>query len=505
MIMFKKYLTKLFTSSRGSVGEEAVDLPPLDAPKPPSGGTQVVLPFLGTSKGSTIPDSLTNTTNLVLSDHIRNEASLAQTVQKIARTSPDVSAAIDTKIRTTLTNKFKAVAYTPAGRIDEAGTELIHQFLTRLNYGSYDYSRYTNTTDLRSVGASCLLDNLRYGRMGVELVLGKTKLPAFLKPIPIRLVKYVDDTPGYYPVYSSSQGDVPLNYPTIFISNSSLDSEFSYPDSPLQAVVQMCLWDADFIDTLRRAAVKNLLQRLVVTINTDAYLKTLPMEVQTDNDKLESHMNATVSALESQLAGLSPEDALVLFDSLEADTISDANRSEDRTIDVLNGLMSGKIASGSKVLPSVIGRGSSSSAASTEALLFIKAISSLQTELNVMFSRAFTFAARLMGLDVYVKFEYEEVNLRPELELTSFRAIHQSTVLSQLSLGMVSDLEACVDLTGHLPPDGYVNKSGTMFSVSSANTGSGNDYSNTSVSSSGKPDSTQSQKDSEADQTGVKS
>jgi hypothetical protein len=111
-----------------------------------------------------------------------------------------------------------------------------------------------------------------------------------------------------------------------------------------------------------------------------------------------------------------------------------------------------------------------------------------------------------MGLDVYVKFEMEEVNLRPELELASFRAMKQSLVLTQLSLGFISDMEASIELTGHLPPDGFQPLSGTRFSVASANTGSGNDYSNTSVDTkSGKTDSTQSQKTSEADNKGVKS
>ena len=34
-----------------------------------------------------------------------------------------------------------------------------------------------------------------------------------------------------------------------------------------------------------------------------------------------------------------------------------------------------------------------------------------------------------------------------------------------LSLGLLADDEACLELTGHLPPDGYQPLSGTMFKV----------------------------------------
>lgn len=78
-------------------------------------------------------------------------------------------------------------------------------------------------------------------------------------------------------------------------------------------------------------------------------------------------------------------------------------------------------------------------------------------------SRAFTLGVRLLGYDVYVQFEFEPIDLRPSTELEAFRAQKQSRILDLLSLGLVSDEEASIDLTGRLPPKGYENKSGTMF------------------------------------------
>ncbi len=476
---------------------EATSLPEPKEPKAPSGkATKVIPPFLGSAKGSTISDSASNTTNLVISDYVRNEASIAATIKKLVVTSPDLSNAVESKVKAALSKKYTVMAFDEAGRIDEAATEVVQSFVHRLNYGSYDYSKFTKTTDLRSLASSVLYDSVRYGGMGLELVLGDSRLPAFLKPIPARLIKWADDTPNAYPIYAGTE-EVPLNYSTIFYSSTMQDQETAYSDSPLQSAIQACLWDADFMDSLRRAAVKNLLQRLKVTIDSDRYMKTLPLEVQTDKDKLKEHMDATVDSLEAQLADLDPEDSLVIFDILEADTIADANRSEDKTIEVLQSLINGKITAGAKIPPAIIGRGDSSNAASTESMLFLKSVASAQLELNILISRSLTLAVRLFGFKANVVFEFEEVNLRPDLELESFRTVKQARILELLSTGLYSDLRASIELTGSLPPEGYKDLSGTGFKHNPADT-TNNDYSNTSVSNTGKTDSTQSQKDSEA-------
>jgi hypothetical protein len=126
----------------------------------------------------------------------------------------------------------------------------------------------------------------------------------------------------------------------------------------------------------------------------------------------------------------------------------------------------------------------------------------MQLELDNFLSRIITLAVRLLGNDCSVKFIFEDVNLRPEIELESFRTIKQARLLKELSLGLRTDTEVSVLLTGTVPPAGYKELSGTMFDVGSIET-SGNNYSNTSVSADGKSDSTQSTKDSQADEKGV--
>lgn len=479
----------------------------LNVIKPPSKlpAKPVAVPvYLGTSRGAKISNVSTNITSIDRTAFARNSANMNEVVANLVRTSPDLSNAVATKISTAISKKYTVVAYDEFGRVDVAGTETAQAFTQRLDTQAPDYSVFTKTTDLRSLCASLVLDSVRYGGMTSELILGAGKIPAFIRPVNTAKIEWADNLVNTYPIYKGKDGDVPLNYPTIFYSATQQDMSTPYCESPLSTAIQPSMWDQELNDHLRRAAHKNLLQRLVVTINSEEWAKTLPLEAQNDKKKRDELAAATVDQIEEQLNGLSPEDSLVIFSTLEVGTTADKNRSEDKSIEVLNKLISGQLASGSKILPSVIGRGESAGTASTEALLFLKAAGFMQLELDIMLSRIFTLALRLLGHEVSVKFKFESVNLRPEIELVSFRAIEQSILLKELSLGMRTDEEVSIMLTGTIPPKGYVNLSGTMFDVPMADA-TGNNYSNTSVDTLGGSDSTQSTKETQAEEKGVKS
>lgn len=421
-------------------------------------------------------------------------------VANLIKVSPDLSQAIATKISSAISKEFTILAYDENGRISPEGTTVAQAFVLRLNSSSVDPTRFSRPRDLRTTSSSLLLDLLRYGSMGAELVLGKGKAPGFIKPFSTEVLKWQDTGQGRdILLYPTKDGDIPLDFPTIFYATTTQDLTTPYADSPLQTAIQPAIWDQEFQDHLRRAAVKNLLQRLKITIDSEKWMKTLPLDVQQDQKKLETHITDTVNKLEAQLESLKPEDALVIFDTLQADTLQDANRSEDRSIKVLESLISGQLASGAKILPSIIGRGASSAAASSEAMLFMKAVSATQNELNIFYSRILTLAVRLFGVkEASVKFTYADVNLRPELEVESFKVVKQARILDQLSLGIIDDIEASIILSGQLPPEGYQNIAGTYFKVGPVDT-KNNDYSNTSVSADGKSNSTQTDKNNKTD------
>lgn len=474
--------------------------------KPPSklSNKQVVVPrYIGKARGAKIPNKATDTTSLDRVAFSRGAGSINAVIANLVRVSPDLSQAVATKIASGISKSYTVIAYDEMGRVDEKGTQLAQALVMKMDCQAPDYSRFQRSTDLRSTSASLLLDALRYGGMGAELVLGQGRQPSHIRPFSTNLISWAADVESTYPIYAAEDGPLELNFPTIFYSATAQDNESAYAESPMQSAIQACLWDIEFTDALRKAATKNLLTRLAVTIDSEKWLATLPLEITSDSEKMKQAALDTVAQVEDQLNGLNPEDCLVLFDSLSADTLADSNRSEDRSIEVLKDLINGQISSGSRTLPSILGRGQSSSAASSESQLFLKSVSAMQAELDSLYSRIFTLAVRLFGLPVNVKFQYADVNLKPEIELESFKTVKQSRIFDQLSIGMVTDIEASIMCTGTLPPVGYKNVSGTYFKVGAIDS-SQNDYSNTSATTDGKPDSDQTTKNNKSDSpTGV--
>jgi hypothetical protein len=87
----------------------------------------------------------------------------------------------------------------------------------------------------------------------------------------------------------------------------------------------------------------------------------------------------------------------------------------------------------------------------------------VRQKLNEIYSKAFTLAVRLFGLDVLVDFKYDDIELRPKTELEAFRTMRQSRVLELLSLGFLTDDEAGLELTHRITPEGFKPLSGTGF------------------------------------------
>jgi hypothetical protein len=123
------------------------------------------------------------------------------------------------------------------------------------------------------------------------------------------------------------------------------------------------------------------------------------------------------------------------------------------------------LSAGSKTNGTILGFASgSSNIASSEIMLFMKSCAgAVKAPIEEFWSRAFTLSARLFGLDVVVEFRYAPIDLRPENELLAFKQTEQMMTLEKLSLGLISDDEACLILNGQLAPTGMKPLSGTMF------------------------------------------
>lgn len=410
----------------------------------------------------TAADRRTANTDLL---SMRSGTTTKSTIRDLSLVSPDMSASVWAYQRMVVTKNFTGVAYNLDGTPNPEATSALHQVITRMNYLT-DYAEgFTNVSGLHAVGEMLALELRRYGSCSAELVLDKARLPSRIQPISTTQLEFYEDTKGnLYPVQKAASGDINLDIPTFFYESIDQDLLSAYSDSPMEAALQATLADAEFTNDVRRVIKRALHPRLDAEVLWEDFRKSIPPEIAGDAAKIREYQNAYIAAIEETVNGLEPDDALVHFSTVEFSYLNNGNVSLNNEYETLQKMSNAKMATGTKAPPAVLGHGSGSqNVASSESMLFVKYCGGIQLKLNSLLSRAFTLGVRLLGYDVYVQFEFEAIDLRPSTELEAFRAQKQSRILDLLSLGLVSDEEASIDLTGRLPPKGYENKSGTMF------------------------------------------
>lgn len=411
--------------------------------------------------------------------------STKNTVENLARVTPELSAAVDSYLRVGLTN-YHICAYNVDGTINPEATALAMQLATNFDVVG-DYADGFNQVDSIQTLGEKLARELRYrGACAAELVLSKARTPKRIVAVGTKGLKWrpSKDARGVVP-YQDMQGEeIDLNLPTFFYVSLDQSLYSAYSESPLESAVQPVLFALNFINDVRRVVNRAIHPRLVVELDTEEVKNLMPLDVRNNSESMIDFIDSLLAAVKGEIDGLAPEDAMVQLDLIQAHILDRGNTSLDSEYKTITSILDAKMASGAKTLPAVIGKGDNQSTASVQAMLFIKAVTTAQqAKLAELFSRAFTLALRLLGQDVYAKFVYEEINLRPSLELEGFLAQRQSRVLDLLSLGMISDEEASLQLTNRLPGPAYKPLSGTGFrsTAGTAVDPQQNNYSGTSV------------------------
>lgn len=428
-------------------------------------------PASGQDKGNLVLNRLESFFNKSLKD-VRSAANTKSATRLLARVHGDTAAAVAAQVRLAHT-PLKIVAYDAKHQLSDVGTALVRSIVARFD-NLYDYNYgYDDRMTLDGVTETCLREVVMSGACALEMVLDDARLPYRLLPVScndsqlkwrVGKTKIGKDLNKIIPVQTLRGTEVELDVPTFFYASLDQDPEHAYSSSPLEPAVNTAPFHAEVFEDVRRVVRQTGHSRLHVKLLTEQLRAAAPADVKTDPEKLANWMDSVRTEVESQLESLSPETALVYFDTIQADVLaSKIGHTADYTplIETLDGLLSTSL----RTPPSVIGKrmGGSQNVSSTESLLFIKTASGLQPPVAAVLSRALTLAVRLFGFAGYVKVEFSTINLRPEEELEGFKSMAQARILEALSLGFLTDQEAA-EILGYGPrAPGAPPLSGTMF------------------------------------------
>jgi hypothetical protein len=388
-------------------------------------------------------------------------------IRDFVASSPELSAAVWAYIRLGLPQTYTAVAKNPDNTFNREATALVQQLITRFDLlPDYTVDGFTGPQSLRSTSESLAKEIIMYGALAGEVVLDKARLPKRIQPLSVTQIKFVANadktlTPWQYVGSEKINLDVPT-FIYCSLDQSLLDP---YANSPIESAIKPVIYSESFANDITRIVSKVIHPRQKVTINEELVRKFLSPEAQMDATVARAELNTIISDIESKVNGLKPEDALVYLDSLgfEIENPSNAGLSSEYT--VLQQMAQARLSTGSKTNGTVLGFASgSSNIASSEIMLFMRSCSgAIKAPVEEFWSRALTLSARLFAFDVVVEFRYDPIDLRPDNELLAFKQTKQMMVLEQLSLGLITDDEACLQLTGQLAPLGMTPLSGTQF------------------------------------------
>ena len=386
-----------------------------------------------------------------------------EVLRDLAASNPDLSGTVNAYLRVGLPKDYVIISTDMDGTINVEATKLSYEVLSRLTKLGDPTLGYNPTTDLHSLSEALSREFLLYGAMSAELVLDMAKTGAYIEPVSVTKIQFMEEDRGVYPVQVVAGEEISLDIPTFFYLSCDQDLLTTYSTGMMESAIQAVLADAQFLNDLRRSMKRVIQPRLTATIIEKKLTESLPLELRADSKKLGQFMSEMVAALTDQLQNLEPDEALVSLDVVKYEMLEGKSGNVGEVLSSVRKMIEDKLTAGAKSLPAVLGRDTAGSAAMTSTMLFIKNATILTTKLNVLYSRVLTMAMRLLGHDVMVDFEYGELNLRPEAELEAYKAMKQSRLLEQLSLGLITDEYACLKLTGRLPPEGYTPKAGTMF------------------------------------------
>lgn len=441
-------------------------LQPVELPVAKKG--QVSLPSFRTQAERS--DDLIAKTNRVTANTdattFRTGTDKSTVIRNFLAANPDMSATVSAYLRVGIPEGFRVVGYDLDGRISPEATKLSHEILNRITYIGDPTLGYNPSTDVQSMSEVLGRELLLEGAMMLELVLDDMLQPLYPQPIAVSKISFKEDTKkGVYPVQVIGGDEIDLDLATIFYVSVDQDLLTPYALAYLDTAVRAVLADEGFSNFLQRQLKRNIAPRMIAKVIEQNVRKSVGPELLADQKKLQDYMTGLVANIQAQLEDLEPEDALITTDAVEYEMKAPGGSGAGvaELLEKMHSIIEGRMTAALKSLPAVLGRDTSSGSATTSTMLFLKNANVIRTKLNTIYSRMLTAAVRLMGLDAYVKFEYDELDLRPKGEQEAYKAMEQSRTLELLSLGFLTDEEASILLTRKLPPEGFKPLSGTMF------------------------------------------
>lgn len=409
-------------------------------------------------------DAMTNSLNKYEAsaiNKVRTRTDINEIIRTLCREDGLVSSAANSMVALASKSGFRLAAYNAEGVMDIEVMSAAFSVIDKIDtLHQYD-SGFNDKQSIQALLATLQTDVIGTGGCGVELVLDEAFGPERVVPVGYSTIEWAaNGKGGRYPTQDG--GDIKLDFPNVFIAEHNRNADEGYAVSLLRPGLAQTFQFNEFLEDTHRAVVRTGHSRLISTISQEAVKQMAPPEIQNDKAKMAAFFNSIKDNVQDSLQDLNVEDSLVSYDTVthKVEDTGGSKADYSSLMTTLGNLLGVSLKTPASVsgLRTEGGQGLSNA----ETLIYLKVVEATRPPVEEVMSRALTLAIRLLGVDGYVKFEFNPIDLRPEMELEAYRGTKQKRILEQLSYGLISDANACYELG--IRPQGLIKEfSGTGF------------------------------------------
>lgn len=395
-------------------------------------------------KGDTISNTLKRF-NLNAISNISSRTDVNEIIRLLCRENGMFSSAANSMAAISVGPGFRLAGYDATGAMSLEVMSLAYSIMDAFST-LHDYSKgYNDKPGMQALLSTLQTDVITTGGCGVELVLDKEFGAERLVPIGYSTVEWeADGQGGRYPTQDG--GDIQLNIPTVFVSEHNRNADEAYSTSLLRPGLSQVMNFEGFIEDMHRTLNRTGHSRLIATIIAEKIQKIADDTIKNDPKKMGELFDIVRQQVVDALAGLEPEDAVVTFDSVVYDVKDTGGNKADYApmIATLSNMLGASLKTPASVsgMRAAGGQGLSNA----ETLIYLQVTQGTRSPVEEVMSRSLTLACRLQGIDGYVAFEFNPINLRPAIELEAYFGTRQKRVLELLSWGVINEAHACWEL-----------------------------------------------------------
>lgn len=326
----------------------------------------------------------------------------------------------------------------------QSGQKVVDDFLRNLDF--YESGGFEKTRGLDRVIDQMFDSALLRGAISMEMVLDKSYENAlYFASVDPDTIDFKVDKGRLIPY----QNSVKLDIPTFFhegIDETEIDP---YGTSPFLSVIQTLAFHLQVMEDIKAVIHNQGYGKYDIKIIEEVLLKRMPITIRNNEKKKQEWLNKQLGDIINQYSKLDPDAAFVHFDSVEVGMVENGKAMLDpqKIMAVIDTQILGSL----KQYSTLMGRrsqGQTEQYAKMEIKIFMKSVQRVRKLIESVLSRALTKLLHLNGMQGFVFFEFEDTEIRTELEKVNFEQIAIQNASKKRDQGWISQDEASMEVTG---------------------------------------------------------